>query len=136
MKEYKIPSVTLTIIEIWRRNLVTIETVKRLCNETALDLGEKGDSINDDLESLFEDLRLENEPNDYARTYFFPQLTVKELELVEKKDPTYLKNFSYSNPDVNDLEMMNSKSDSKYAQGWGFRKTKTIYPRTDDLSEN
>ena len=117
---------TLTIIEIWRRNLVTIETVKRLSNETGLDLGEKGDSINDDLESLFEDLRLENEPNDYARTYFFPQLTVKELELVEKKDTSYLETFSLRNPDVSEAEMKLSESDSKFVDGWCWRKTFTI----------
>ena len=86
---------------------------------------------------MFKDLRLENEPNDYAETYFFPQLTEKELELVEKKDPTYLKNFSYSNPDVNDFEMMNSKSIQNMRKDGDSEKHGNYrFSKVDDSSEN
>ena len=42
---------------------------------------EEKDSVNDDLETFFEDLRLGKEPKKMSRTYFFPQLTAEEEEL-------------------------------------------------------
>ena len=45
--------------------------------------------------SFFEKLQLGQEPTESIRTYFVPKLTEKELELVEKKDSNYFKNFSW-----------------------------------------
>ena len=91
------------------------------------------DSVNDDLESLFEDLRLGKEPDELVDTYFLPKLTEKEMELVERKDSTYLQTFQRSwKIDVGEAEMKLSKSDSKFLQGVGRRRTFTM----EILSEN
>ena len=48
------------------------------------------DSVNDDLESLFENVLLGKEPDERVNTYFLPKLTEKELELVERRGTSYL----------------------------------------------
>ena len=83
-------------------------------------------SVNDDLESLFENIRLGKEPDDCVWTYFLPKLTEEELELVERRDTSYLQTFWTSNPDVDETEMMLSESDSKYVRGVSERKTFVI----------
>ena len=83
--------------------------------------------VNDGLESLFEDVRLGKEPDEVDRTYFSPKLSAKEIELVEKEDTSYLQTLSWPpNPDVPKAEMMFSESDSKYVDGWSYRRTFTI----------
>ena len=47
-------------------------------------------SVNDDLDSFFEDLRHGKEPDEKVRFYFLPKLTEEELELVDRKDANYL----------------------------------------------
>ena len=86
------------------------------------------DSVNDDLESLFENIRLGKEPDEYVETYFLPKLTEEELELVERRDTSYLQTFNRwkVDPDVNETEMMLSESDSKYVLCWSWRKTFVI----------
>ena len=88
------------------------------------------DSVNDDLESLFEDLRLGKHPAYEVDTYFLPKLTEEEMKLVEQKDTNYLQTFfeEYNgrNPDVPEAEMLLSESDSKFLKGWGYRRTFTI----------
>ena len=59
-------------------------------------------------------------------TYFLPKLTKEELELVERRDTSYLQTFDRFYPDVPEAEMLLSESDSKYVQGCGWRKTFTI----------
>ena len=112
----------VTIIWMRRWKLITKEAMEKYCK------GEKNekDSVNDDLESLFEDLRLGKEPDEFANTYFLPKLTEEEMELVEKKDTTYLETFYWDDPDVSEAEMLLSESDSKFVEGWGRRKTFTI----------
>ena len=51
------------------------------------------DSVNDDLESLFEDLRLGKEPDEEVLTYFLPKLTEEEMKSVNEKDATYFETF-------------------------------------------
>jgi len=127
MKKYKLKSVMVTTIVMSRQNLITREKMENYCkgNDEESKL-----SVNDDLESLFEDIRLGKEPDDGALTYFLPKLTKKELELVKIKDANYLKTFTYRiqhlNPDVNEAEMKLSVSDSKFVDGWCWRKTFTI----------
>ena len=85
------------------------------------------DSVNDDLESLFENIRLGRETNERVITYFLPKLTEEELKLVEGRDTSYLQTFRWSNEaDVAETKMMLSESDSKYVQGLSFRRTFVI----------
>ena len=115
------------MIFMWREELITKEAMEKYCK------GEEyqKNSINDDLESFFEDLRLGKEPDEEVWTYFLPKLTEEEMELVETKDKSYLKTYfedaKYGvNPDVAEAEMKLSESDSKFACGFGRRKTFTI----------
>ena len=119
----------VTIITLKRDNLITKERMESYCK------GEEAykDSVNDDLESLFENIRLGKEPNEFVDTYFLPKLTKEELELVEKRDPSYLKTFirqmwvkAFPFPDVPEAEMMLSESDSKYVFSVSWRKTFVI----------
>ena len=100
----------LTKIHMRRFGLITKEKMENYCK--------KEESVNDDLESLFDDLRLGKGPKEYASTNFFPKLTQEQMELVERKDTTYLHTFWEDNPDVKEAEMKLSESDSKYVEGW------------------
>ena len=76
MKKHKIKSVMVTSIYFYRSELITKEKMESYC---------KGDewlkeSVNDDLESLFENIRLGKEPDEQVYTYFLPKLTEDELE--------------------------------------------------------
>ena len=101
------------------------------------------DSVNDDLESLFENIRLGKEPDELVGTYFLPKLTEKELELVERRDTTYLQTFYLEavggavglNPDVDETKMMLSESDSKYVRGFSRRRTFVIENSSESSSE-
>ena len=94
------------------------------------------DSVNDDLESLFENIRLGKEPNQYAYTYFLPKLTEEELELIERRDTSYINFFQALHPDVDENEMMLSESNSKYVQGWSRRRTFVIENLSETPAEN
>ena len=123
MKKYKIKSLMVTNIGMNREHLITNEKMLKYCN--GKDLDEK-ESINDDLESLFEDLRLEKEPDEYNQTYFLPRLTEEDLDLVESKDPSYFASFSMpsgGSPDVVEYEMKASESNSKFVQVTCSRRT-------------
>ena len=117
MKKYKIKSVMVTSVYLHRRNLITKEQMESYCK------GKETYSVNDDLESFLENIRLGKEPNEEVATYFLPKLTEEELELVEKRDKSYLHTFSYPNPDVEEAEMMLSESDSKYVHGCSMRRS-------------
>ena len=113
----------LTRIILYRHEVMTKEKMECFCK------GEENEkeSVNDDIESLFQNIRLGKKPYGMARTYFLPRLTEKELELVDRKDTRYLETFWNSrNPDVDETEMMLSESDSKYVRGISGRKTSLI----------
>ena len=115
MKKHKIKSVMVTCNHLYRWKLITKEEMESYCK------GEKDekDSVNDDLESLFENIRLGKEPDEDVWTYFLPKLTEEELELVERRDTSYLQTFYRgSDADVDENEMMLSESDSKYVRGF------------------
>ena len=80
----------VTIILMDREKLITKEAMEKYTK------GEEDfkDSVNDDLESFFEDLRLGKEPDELIYTYFLPKLTEEEMELVEQNDTNYLQTFS------------------------------------------
>ena len=128
MKKYKIKSVMMTSIYLRRWRLITRDKMESYCKGEM----DQKDSVNDDLESLFENIRLGKEPAEIVNTYFLPKLTEEELELVERRDTSYLQTFVKKNPDVDETEMMLSKSDSKYVHGMSFRRTFII----ENLSEN
>ena len=116
----------VTIIHMKRRNLITKEAMEKYCKgkEISYISGKTiKDSVNDDLESFFEDLRLGKEPKKEVYTYFLPKLTEEEMELVEKKDTSYLKTFY-----LGDMKEKREKiqSDSKFIQGRCVRRTFTI----------
>ena len=120
MKKYKIKSVMVTTILLLRRYLITKEKMELYCKGEE----DEKDSVNDDLESLFENIRLGKEPDEYVWTYFLPKLTEEELKLVERRDTSYLQTFLHSvNADVNETEMMLSESDSKYIYEFSYRRT-------------
>ena len=85
------------------------------------------ESINDDIESVFESIQLGEKPESIAYTYFLPKLTQRELDLIETKDEDYLQTFfQFKNPDVDENEMKLSESNSKYVKVVCSRKTYTI----------
>ena len=85
-------------------------------------------SINDDLESFFENLQNQKTiKNERVRSFFTPKLTDEEMKLVEERNELHLRTYENyyhgENPDVNDEEMKRSDSKSKYVQGLCARYT-------------
>ena len=88
-------------------------------------------SVADDLEIFFEDIQLGRSPVSIAWTYFSPELTPKEMELVEIKNQEYMRSFKMlNNADVNETEMTLSTSSSKYVSAYCRRRTITIDSQT------
>ena len=133
MKEYKIKSVMMTSVYMFRSKLITKEAMEKYCK------GEEWekDSVNDDLDSFFEDLRLGKEPDELCYTYFSPKLTEEEMILIKKKDTSYFETFySGINADVKEAEIKLSESDSKFVKGLGFRRTFTIENKSSQNISN
>ena len=129
MKKHKINSVMLTSIYLFRSKLITKENMESYCKgeEFWEKRRREKDSVNDDLESLFENIRLGKYPDEEVHTYFLPKLTEEKLELVERRDTSYLQTFFLEgDADVFETEMMLSKSDSKYVEGFSRRRTFVI----------
>ena len=105
---------------MWRNNLITKEKMENYCK--GKEEWDRTDSINDDLESLIEDIRLGKKLDDSKFLYFLPKLTKEELKLVATKDSTYLESFSSTDPDVDEAEMKASESDSKFVLGRCIRR--------------
>ena len=92
IKQHKLKSAMVTNIVMRRWRLITHEKMDSYYKGKQPET----DSVDDDIESFFGDLRLGKEPNDRAVTYFLPKLTENELELVERNDPCYLRTFMVS----------------------------------------
>ena len=122
MKKHKIKSVMVTSIYFERRFLVTKERMENYCKGGTI----LKDSVNGDLESLFKNIRLGIEPNERVEAYFLPKLAEEEVEFVERKDTSYLQTFRSIYPDVDETEMMLSKSYSKYVNNRSRRRTLVI----------
>ena len=123
MKEYKIKKVMVTSIFMQREQLITKEEMESYCT------GKKSVklSVNDDLECLFEDIQLGNEPDNKVWTYFLPKLTEDELNLVNRKDKHFMNTFLTGLlADVPKVEMKASESSSKFVLGQGIRRTWTV----------
>ena len=123
MRKHKIRSVILTVLYMQRWNLITKETMESHCMEKG---DKQNESINDDLEAFYHDLQLGKISQPSSNTYFLPKLTEKELKLVDENDSNYFNSFKAENPDVDKIEMLHSKSESKFARGQAWRKTSII----------
>ena len=120
MEKYGIESVLFTFICMQRMDLITKEQMENYC------MGEEAEkeSVNDDLEKFFEEIRLGKDHDEFVETYFLPKLTEEELELIAAKDPNYVSSFFLSaNPDVRESQMEMSESESKFVRGQCYRKT-------------
>ena len=116
--------------------LITKEKRNLICNgkayrqkdhETPSGGNTYDNSIADDLELFYDDIKFGRRPLSMAWTYFSPELTLKEIELVENKDEEYMRSFKLlNNADVNEHEMKLSSSSSKYLSAYCRRKTIAI----------
>ena len=129
MKEYNIKKVMMTNISMERHRLTSKEKMEKICKGK-----EKQQlSVNDDLETLFENIQLGEEPDDEVCTYFLPKLTEQELKLIEREDEDFFLTFGFwqvwyaAVPRAEmAAEMAATESKSKYVFGFGWRKTFTI----------
>ena len=121
----------VTEILLRRSHLITKETMENYCLENGLGIDWE-DSVNDDIESLLEEIQNGKKSADavrtYVRTYFLPKLTQEELKMVERKHENFMETFAMlaEDVDVNEEEMKASESDSKYVYAEGIRITITI----------
>ena len=135
MKIHKIESVILTMVDIRRKELITKEKMETYCTGKESVNGSE-DSVNDNLESFFQDIRdgKQLDTGGYGVwSYFLPKLTKEELKLVEKRDQNFLETFSvtlvggtYDAADVDEAEMKFSESKSKFVYGLCWRATLTV----------
>ena len=141
MEKFGIKSSILTMLGMFRRNLITNEKAKdasegKLKNEAGWEDQEV--SINDDLEMFLTNLLNSKEiKEEVVRSFFTPKLTEEELKLVEAKNEDHLNSYfdhGYygKNPDVDPVEMKKSDSKSKYVHGWRWRRT---FPLTLEKNE-
>ena len=138
MKSYEIKKVIVTVMFMRRLRLITKERMELYCKRKSK-LYQWKNSVNDDIESLFHNLRLGKESVTLknVNSYFFPKLTEDELELIEKKDLSYLQTFYYLfQADVKKAEMKISESDSKFVFGLCNRYTFKIENSFENASEN
>ena len=148
IQKYKFESVLVSSIYMYRDKVISKESMERICtgkayrkDEHMLSITEhrhqnwNGDrsgesryeeSVGDDLEIYFNDLKLGNKPTSLNWTYFLPECpTVRQMRDVEEKDEDYWQNFwwlAIRGKPVKD-EMKSSQSNSKYISGYCRRKT-------------
>ena len=123
MKRLNIKTVMVTIIDMWRYRLITKEKMESYCRGGE----DQKDSFNDDLESMFMDIRNGNKPVSETHTYFLPKLTRKQLKLAESRDKDFFETLMGNKfADVAESEMKLSESDSKFVRGICERKTFVI----------
>ena len=94
---YGIESSVLTFLNMYRKNLVTNETAKAAYIDTRLGQrwsGYKG-SINDDLDSFFNNLIEGKTVEENVSSFFMPKLTEKELNII-KVHLYYLNQITFS----------------------------------------
>ena len=124
MKKYKIEKIIVTNISMERVCLITKEDMENFCNGNE----RQKESMTDNLESFFEDIRVGKATDADIGTYFLPKLTDEELEMVERKDEDFMDTFwnSMDDADVREAKMKLSESNSKFVLGYGWRGTATI----------
>ena len=108
------------MIFIRRHRIITKERMENYCKGNENDT----ESVNDDLETLVQDLQLGSKLNQEVWTYFLPKLTEDELKLVEQRDFNYFDTCSTGYlADVDEAEMKASESNSKFVYAYGIRRT-------------
>ena len=144
MKQYDLKLAMVTTVYMKRQNLITKESMENIIKGYQK---WREQSVNDDLESFLQDLRLGKEPDQSARSYFLPMLTEKEMELVKMKDSDFMATLQYPidiismfnkkieiikkdylatlklPSDVDETENKASNSDSKFVDVYCTRKT-------------
>ena len=133
MRKYGIQSAILTMLFMFRKNLITKEKAKAIAIIADGNLKnyperppEYKRSINDDLESYFqkflnqEKIKIETEVS-----LFLPKLTEDELKLVEKKNENHMRSYLLGlfGADIDAEEMKLSNSRDKYVHSGCYRKT-------------
>ena len=157
MKKYNINSVLLTTISQERERLITKEATEEYYDrkiqysyDSTMRHGPWNIkiSVNDDLESLFEDLKIGRKVKKLEWSYFLPELTEKDLQLVETRNESHLKTYicywepvhvyktlytytginwlkrrrpRYGDPDISKWKMKRSRSTSKFLKAVCFR---------------
>ena len=122
MRKYGIQTSILTMLNMFRLNLITKENAKKVAEGKLINdedwEGYEG-SINDDLERFLINFQGQKEVK-YERvlSFFTPELQDKELKLVQEPNEehmmTYFEYHRGHNPDVDVEEMKKSDSESKY----------------------
>ena len=112
----------VTTINMKRVQLITKEKMERFLHDK---YEEPPISVNDDLDIIFEDIRLGISPNPRVQSIFCPMLTEKEMKLVEIRDINYLGTLRLCF-DIDKAEMLASESKSKFVDGNCFRHTFSI----------
>ena len=121
MMRYHLKSAMLTTVSMVRDGLITKENMEKIRNRH---IGGREHSVNDDIESFFEDILLGNNTDNFAPSNYLPMLTEEEMELVEIKDPNYMATFWSKTVDKYSFKA--SASDSKFVNGYCHRHTRTI----------
>ena len=129
MQKYKMKSAMVTVIYMLRFNLATKQKVEIYCNgkhRAGHGKHNRKESVNDDLESFAEQIRLGNlfrkEPEEKIFTYFLPKLTEEEMEVVDIKD--YCNTWRWPKPDEVGWQAWQSFIvDRNYVKGFFDRKT-------------
>ena len=126
MKKYRLQSALLTTFEMQKHGLINKEQMENISKgqEKLLQKGRE-QSVNDDLESFLENLRLGEKPDQFARTYFLPMLTKKEVKSVDPYLAHYLATLQVTS-DVDETENKAHKSDSIFADAHCIRETYII----------
>ena len=119
MRRYGLQSAMLTMICMWRSHLVTKEQMEDYYKGKKVnDIGWFKESVHDDLQSLFEKLKVGINQNEYIYSFTLPKLTPEEMKLIATKDLAYLQTYTVfgdgRNPDVSDQDMNLSESKSKF----------------------
>ena len=125
MKKHKMKSLMLSIIFMRYHGSISKETMENDCKGK---YRPRKESINDDLESFLNHLRLGQDVRVSALTYFFPQAEEKRVvkkSFVKKEiDPIYeqiLANLERLNPDLRRSRM--KPPETKFLDGWCRRRT-------------
>ena len=126
MKKYSLKSALLTTFKVQKHGLINKEKMENISRgqEKLLEKGRE-QSVNDDLESFIQDLRLGEKPDQYARSYFLPMLTKEEMK------SEYLVNYLAtlqlpSDDDDDETETKAHKSNSIFADAHCIRETYII----------
>ena len=128
-------SLMLTKVYMYRDLLISKEKAEIICNgKQPLQYNHKTvgghfyeESVNDDVDGLLNDLKLGKLPKLFTWTFWIPEITLNDHNLIENKDKEYFNTFKWSsNPDVDEAEMKLSTSKSKYVSSYCRRKTVKI----------